>query len=75
VQYVAQSAGKALFNDGLRKTMRLSFQGYEDSSSGEAVARLPKVRNDLARFINGSVNILYSAIVGVGFIIRVGCSA
>ncbi len=69
IQYVVQSTGRALFNDGLRKTLRLSFAEYEDSSSGEAVARLQKVRNDLERFINSSVNILFSTAVGVAFLI------
>ena len=69
VQYVVQASGKALFNDGLCHTLRLSFQEYEDSSSGEVVARLQKVRMDLERFINASVSILFSTVVGVGFLI------
>lgn len=69
VQYSVQSTGKALFNDGLRHTLRLSFQEYEDSSSGEAVARLQKVRNDLERFVNSAVGILFSTVVGTGFLI------
>jgi ATP-binding cassette subfamily B protein len=69
VQVVVQSAGKGLFNDGLRMTLRLSFQEYENSSSGEAVARLQKVRGDMERFISASVNILFSTVVGVGFLI------
>jgi ATP-binding cassette, subfamily B, bacterial len=69
VQLVVQSAGMALFNDGLRKTLRLSFQEYEDSSSGEAVARLQKIRSDLERFISASVSIFFSTIVGICFLI------
>jgi ATP-binding cassette subfamily B protein len=69
VQYVVQSTGKALFDDGLRQTMRLSFQEYEESSSGEAAARLQKVRNDLDRFIGSSINVLFSTAVGAAFLI------
>ncbi len=70
--YVVQSAGMQLFNDGLRQTLRLNYQEYEDSSSGETVALLQKVRNDVERFINSAVNILFSTIVGMGFLIWYG---
>jgi ATP-binding cassette, subfamily B, bacterial len=69
LQYVVQSVGKQLFNDGLRKTLQLSFQEYEARSSGETVALLQKVRNDTERFISAAVNILFSTVVGLGFLI------
>ena len=67
--FVVQSSGKQLFDDGLRQTLRLTYQEYEDSSSGETVALLQKVRNDTERFINAAVNILFSTVVGMGFLI------
>ncbi|HOX26058.1 MAG TPA: ABC transporter ATP-binding protein [Candidatus Krumholzibacteria bacterium] len=67
--YVVQSSGRQLFDDGLRQTLRLTYQEYEDSSSGETVALLQKVRNDTERFINAGVNVLFSTIVGMGFLI------
>ena len=67
--YVVQSSGKQLFDDGLRQTLRLTYQEYEDSSSGETVALLQKVRNDTERFINAAVNILFSTVVGMAFLI------
>lgn len=67
--YVVQSSGMQLFNDGMRQTLRLTYQEYEDSSSGETVSLLQKVRNDVERFINATVNILFSTIVGMGFLI------
>lgn len=66
---IVQSSGKQLFDDGLRQTLRLAYQEYEESSSGETVATLQKVRNDTERFINSAVNILFSTIVGMGFLI------
>jgi len=67
--YVVQSSGMELFNDGMRQTLRLTYQEYEDSSSGETVALLQKVRGDVERFINAAVNILFATIVGMGFLI------
>ena len=67
--YVVQTSGMNLFNDGMRQTLRLTYQEYEDSSSGETVALLQKVRGDTERFINAAVNILFSTVVGMGFLI------
>ena len=67
--YVVQSSGMQLFNDGMRQTLRLTYQEYEDSSSGETVALLQKVRGDVERFINAAVNILFATVVGMSFLI------
>ncbi|HEY7913114.1 MAG TPA: ABC transporter ATP-binding protein, partial [Blastocatellia bacterium] len=69
---VVQKFGMRVFNDGLRQTLRLSFQEYEDRSSGETVAMLQKVRTDTERFINAFVNILFSSLVGIGFLLWYG---
>ena len=69
---VVQKFGMQIFNDGLRQTFRLSFQEYEDRSSGETMAMLQKVRADTERFINAFVNILFSSIVGFGFLLWYG---
>jgi ATP-binding cassette subfamily B protein len=66
---VVQRFGTQLYNDGLRQTLRLSFQEFQDQSSGETVAMLQKVRTDTERFINSFINILFSSVVGVGFLI------
>ena len=69
---VVQKFGMQIFNDGLRQTLRLSFQEFEDRSSGETMAMLQKVRSDTERFIFAFVNILFSSIVGVGFLLWYG---
>ena len=69
---VVQKFGMQVFNDGLRQTLRLSFQEFEDRSSGETVAMLQKVRTDTERFINAFVDILFSSIVGIGFLLWYG---
>ena len=69
LSYVVQSSGMQLFNDGLRQTLRLSYQEYEDTSSGETVAMLQKVRSDTEKFINSAVNVLFSTIVSMGFLV------
>jgi ATP-binding cassette subfamily B protein len=66
---VVQKFGKQIFNDGLKQTLRLSFQEFEAQRSGETLSTLQKVRTDTERFINAFVNILFSSLTGVGFLI------
>ncbi|HEX6849650.1 MAG TPA: ABC transporter ATP-binding protein [Chitinophagaceae bacterium] len=69
MRMVVQKFGMQIFNDGLRQTLRLPYQEFEDTSSGEILSILQKVRNDTERFINSFINILFSTFVGVGFLI------
>ena len=61
--------GMQIFNDGLRQTLRLNFQEFEESRSGETLSVLQKVKTDTERFITSFINILFSSVVGVGFLI------
>jgi ATP-binding cassette subfamily B protein len=67
-QTVAQF-GMQIFNDGLRQTLRLSFQEFEEGRSGETLSVLQKVKTDTERFVNSFINIVFSSLVGVGFLI------
>ncbi len=72
LRLVVQTVGMEMFNDGLRQTLRLSFQELEDRSSGETMALLQKVRTDTERFVNASVTVLFSSLVGIGFVVWYG---
>jgi ATP-binding cassette subfamily B protein len=61
--------GMQIFNDGLRQTLRLSFQEFEESRSGETLSILQKVKTDTERFVNSFINVLFSSIVGISFLI------
>ncbi|HEY1020731.1 MAG TPA: ABC transporter ATP-binding protein [Flavisolibacter sp.] len=61
--------GMQIFNDGLRQTLRLSFQEFEESRSGETLSVLQKVKTDTERFVNSFINVLFSSVVGIGFLI------
>jgi ATP-binding cassette subfamily B protein len=64
-----QKFGMQIFNDGLKQTLRLSFQEFEEQRSGETLSVLQKVRTDTQQFINSFINILFSSVVGIGFLI------
>src|SRR6185436_188837 len=61
--------GMQIFNDGLRQTLRLSFQEFEESRSGETLSILQKVKTDTERFVNSFINVVFSSVVGIGFLI------
>lgn len=69
LRLVVQKFGMQVFNDGLKQTLRLSFEEYEEQRSGETLAILQKVRTDTERFITAFINILFTSIVGMGFLI------
>ena len=66
---VVQRFGTQIFNDGLRQTMRLNFQEYEDASSGETLSLLMRVRGDTERFINAFINVLFASLIGMTFLL------
>jgi ATP-binding cassette subfamily B protein len=66
---VVQKFGMQVFNDGLKHTLRLSFQEYEEQRSGETMTILQKVRTDTERFITAFINVVFSSVVGIGFLI------
>jgi ATP-binding cassette subfamily B protein len=61
--------GMNIFNDGLKQTLRLSFQEFEESRSGTTLAILQKVKTDAERFINSFINVLFSSMVGIVFLL------
>ena len=56
MRLVVQKFGMQIFNDGLRQTLRLSFEEFEGQRSGETLSVLQKVRTDTERFINSFIN-------------------
>ncbi len=66
---VVQKFGLSVFDEGLKHTLRLPYSEFEETSSGNLLSLLQKVRNDNERFINSFISSLFSAIVGVSFLI------
>lgn len=67
MRLIVQKFGMQIFNDGLRQTLRLPYQEFEDQSSGEILSILQKVRNDTERFISSFINILFLHLLESGF--------
>lgn len=72
-EYITRKAvarfGMNVFNDGLKQTLRLSFQEFEESRSGTTLSVLQKVKTDAERFINAFINVLFTSFIGIGFLL------
>ena len=68
VNVIIQKFGAALFTDGLRHSMQLPYQAFEDQRSGETLSILTKARTDCEKFISYVVNVLFGIIVSVIFV-------
>jgi ATP-binding cassette subfamily B protein len=68
VNVITQRLGAQLYSDGIRHSLSLPFQVFEDQRSGETLGKLQKVRNDTEKFIAAFVNIVFTSIVGVVFV-------
>lgn len=63
-----QKSGAAIFMDGIKQTLDLPFDVFEDRRSGETLNVLQKVRTDSERLITLAINLLYTSIVGIVFV-------
>lgn len=69
VNTVIQRFGADVYSDGLKRSLQLPFQKFEDQRSGETLAILEKVRIDSEKFMSLFVNVLYSVLVSVTFVL------
>ncbi len=65
---VIQKFGARLYTDGLQHALRLPYQDFEDRRSGETLSVLQKVRSDCEKFITNFVNVLFTTLVGIVFV-------
>jgi len=65
INVAMQQVGAGLFMDGIRHTMELPFEVFEDRRSGETLNVLQKVRTDTEKLMTMAVGLLYASVVGV----------
>lgn len=68
VSLVIQKMGAQLYSDGLKHSLKLPFQQFEDQRSGETLNILQKVRSDSEKFISSFINVVFAALVGIIFV-------
>ena len=68
VNVITQRLGATMYSDGLRHSLDLPYQVFEDQRSGETLGKLQKVRIDVEKLIQSFVNVLFTALVGIIFV-------
>ena len=68
VNVIIQKFGAALFTDGLKHSMQLPYQAFEDLRSGETLSILTKARADCEKFISYVINVVFGIVVSVVFV-------
>jgi len=66
---ITQKLGAQMYADGLAHSLKLPYQTFEDQRSGETLGILQKVRTDSEKFIISFINILFTSLVGMVFVI------
>ncbi len=68
VNVIVQRLGARMYSDGIRHSLDLPYQVFEDQRSGETLGKLQKVRSDVERFITAAINVLFISVVGIVFV-------
>src|SRR5690606_1056269 len=68
VNVIIQKFGAALYTDGLKHSLQLPFQEFEDQRSGETLSVLLKARADCEKLISSFINVLFATLVGIIFV-------
>ncbi|WP_445713430.1 ABC transporter ATP-binding protein [Flavobacterium sp.] len=66
---VIQRTGAEMYTDGIKKSLDLPFEEFEDQRSGETLSKLTKVRSDSEKLITLSVSMIFQTIIGFVFVI------
>src|SRR5688572_19763737 len=68
VNVITQRLGAQMYSDGIRHSLELPYAVFEDQRSGETLGKLQKVRSDVEKFISMAINMLFTTLVGVVFV-------
>jgi ATP-binding cassette subfamily B protein len=68
VNLITQQVGASMYAAGIRHSLGLPYTLFEDQRSGETLGTLQKVRNDVEKFITSAVNMMFTTLIGVVFV-------
>src|SRR5579864_4590114 len=68
INVITQRLGAQLYSDGIQHSLKLPYSVFEDQRSGETLGRLQKVRTDVERLIATAINVLFTSLIGIIFV-------
>jgi ATP-binding cassette subfamily B protein len=69
VNLITQQVGARIYGDGVQHSLELPYELFEDQRSGETLGKLQKVRTDVERFISTAVNLVFTTLIGLVFVV------
>ena len=69
INVITQRLGAEIYSDGIRHSLELPYSVFEDQRSGETLGKLQKVRTDVEKLISVSINVLFTSLVGIIFVV------
>src|SRR5687768_3933932 len=68
INLITQRLGAQLYSDGISHSLDLPYSVFEDQRSGETLGKLQKVRSDVEKLISASINVVFTSLVGIIFV-------
>ena len=68
VNTVTQRIGAEMYADGIKHSLELPYQQFEDERSGETLGKIQKARTDTEKLISSLINVVFISIVGFVFV-------
>src|SRR3954471_15173103 len=68
INLITQRLGAQLYSDGIRHSLELPYSVFEDQRSGETLGKLQKVRSDVEKLISMTINVLFTSLIGIIFV-------
>jgi ATP-binding cassette subfamily B protein len=69
INVITQRLGARIYSDGIRHSLELPYSVFEDQRSGETLGKLQKVRTDVEKLLMASINVVFTSLVGVIFVV------
>jgi len=66
---VVQRTGALMYTDGVKHSLELPYEVFEDQRSGETLGKLQKVRSDSEKLITSFISIFFQSMVGIIFVV------
>jgi ATP-binding cassette subfamily B protein len=68
ISTITQKIGAQLYSDGIKHSLELPYETFEDQRSGETLGKLQKVRTDVEKLISSGINIFFQSLVALIFV-------
>jgi ATP-binding cassette subfamily B protein len=69
VNTITQRIGAEMYATGIKHSLGLPYQQFEDERSGETLGKIQQVRTDTENLITAAINVIFTTLVGFIFVI------